>query len=120
MGSYGPGADTGSYDRPTAPPITTRIDKSMAANVEDAATQPVVEVAQGRLLGSRIGRLYAFRGVPYAFAASPGWAVQTTGPSWNTGYSSGWGFFTTLPPEPRSSLGCPVLNLVPIPRTSGR
>jgi para-nitrobenzyl esterase len=68
MGSYGPGADTGSYDRPTAPPITTRIDKSMGGNVEDAATQPVVEVAQGRLLGSRIGRLYAFRGVPYAFA----------------------------------------------------
>jgi para-nitrobenzyl esterase len=41
---------------------------SMAANAEDAATQPVVEVAQGRLLGSRIGRLYAFRGVPYAIA----------------------------------------------------
>src|SRR5580704_17618592 len=40
----------------------------MAANAEDAAAQPVVEVAQGRLLGSRIGRLYAFRGVPYAFA----------------------------------------------------
>ncbi len=41
---------------------------SMAANAEDAAVQPVVEVAQGRLLGSRIGRLYAFRGVPYAIA----------------------------------------------------
>jgi para-nitrobenzyl esterase len=35
---------------------------------EDAATQPVVEMAQGRLLGSRIGRLYAFRGVPYAIS----------------------------------------------------
>jgi para-nitrobenzyl esterase len=41
---------------------------SMAANAEDAATQPVVEVAQGTLLGSQIGRLYAFRGVPYAIA----------------------------------------------------
>ena len=41
---------------------------AMAANAEDAAAQPVVEVAQGRLLGSRIGRLYAFRGVPYAIA----------------------------------------------------
>ena len=30
--------------------------------------QPVVEVAQGRLLGSRIGRLNVFRGVPYAVA----------------------------------------------------
>jgi hypothetical protein len=27
---------------------------SMAGNAEDAAAQPVVEVAQGRLLGSRI------------------------------------------------------------------
>src|ERR1700733_5313227 len=41
---------------------------SMAANAEDAAGRPVVEVAHGRLLGSRIGRLYAFRGVPYAIA----------------------------------------------------
>jgi para-nitrobenzyl esterase len=40
----------------------------MAANAESAAAQPVVEVAQGRLLGSRIGRLCAFRGVPYAIA----------------------------------------------------
>ena len=40
----------------------------MAANAEDAAAQPVVEVAQGKLLGSRIGRLFAFRGVPYAIA----------------------------------------------------
>jgi para-nitrobenzyl esterase len=40
----------------------------MAVNAEDAAAQPVVEVAQGRLRGSRIGRLYAFRGVPYAIA----------------------------------------------------
>src|SRR3984957_10182753 len=41
---------------------------SMAANAEDAAGRPVVEVAHGSLLGSRIGRLYAFRGVPYAIA----------------------------------------------------
>ena len=40
----------------------------MATNAENAASQPVVEVAQGRLLGSRIDRLYAFRGVPYAIA----------------------------------------------------
>jgi carboxylesterase type B len=40
----------------------------MAANAEDATAQPVVEVAQGQLLGSRIGRVYAFRGVPYAIA----------------------------------------------------
>lgn len=40
----------------------------MAASAGNAAAQPVVEVAQGRLLGSRIGRLYAFRGVPYAIA----------------------------------------------------
>jgi para-nitrobenzyl esterase len=40
---------------------------SMATN-EDAAARPVVEVACGRLLGSRVGRLYAFRGVPYAIA----------------------------------------------------
>jgi carboxylesterase type B len=39
----------------------------MATN-EDAAARPVVEVACGRLLGSRVGRLYAFRGVPYAIA----------------------------------------------------
>jgi len=41
---------------------------AVAANAEGAAAQPVVEAAQGRLLGSRIGRLYAFRGVPYAIA----------------------------------------------------
>jgi para-nitrobenzyl esterase len=41
---------------------------AMAGNTEDAATQPLVEVAQGRLIGSRIGRLYAFRGVPYAIS----------------------------------------------------
>jgi para-nitrobenzyl esterase len=40
----------------------------MAANAENAAAQPVVEVAQGKLLGSRIGRLCAFRGVPYAIS----------------------------------------------------
>jgi para-nitrobenzyl esterase len=39
----------------------------MTANAEHAA-QPVVEVAQGKLLGSRIGRLCVFRGVPYAIA----------------------------------------------------
>jgi para-nitrobenzyl esterase len=40
----------------------------MAENAEGAATQPVVELAQGRLIGSRIGRLCVFRGVPYAIS----------------------------------------------------
>ncbi len=53
---------------PTTRPITIRIDMSMDASAEDADPQPVVEVAQGKLLGSRIGRLHAFRGVPYAIA----------------------------------------------------
>ena len=49
-------------------PRAVKFDKYVATNAENAALQPVVEVAQGRLLGSRIDRLYAFRGVPYAIA----------------------------------------------------
>src|ERR1700743_3072005 len=44
----------------------------MAANAENAAAQPVVEVAQGKLLGSRIGRLCAFAVVPFSSSALSG------------------------------------------------